>query len=188
MPRRAHPNSYEMQPNSPYESEKGSPFSTLVLSLPCLTFSNRGMWAEPVTSANSVLDLSKSAPSPHGAVLKEIQTRHRVISSNTGNFGLLYVTEMQAMLVSSGSCVNTCHTWCTDGTWYHLWLWANRPLRLQICCPLQDCPNASSTRCTKSYARDRGSERERESGIEERKWDTKGKRDRCLPELRADRL
>lgn len=72
------PNSHERWPDSLFRWEKGSPFSTLVLSLPCLAFSNTGMWAEPVTSANSLHDLSKSAPSPQGAVLKEIQ-RHCVI-------------------------------------------------------------------------------------------------------------
>lgn len=52
-------------------SKLHSPFSTLVRSLPCLEFSKRG-WcsAGPTTLAWSLQDLSKSAPSPQGAVLE----------------------------------------------------------------------------------------------------------------------
>ena len=45
-----------------------SPFSTLVRSLPCFVFSNRGWWPS-TSSPDSLQDLSNRAPSPHGAVL-----------------------------------------------------------------------------------------------------------------------
>lgn len=49
-----------------------SPFSTLVRSLPCLGFSKTGWcWGCPISLAGSLQDLSKSAPSPHGAVLEK---------------------------------------------------------------------------------------------------------------------
>lgn len=46
-----------------------SPFSTLVRSLPCFTFSNKGWWPL-ISSPVSLHDLSNKAPSPQGAVLK----------------------------------------------------------------------------------------------------------------------
>lgn len=46
-----------------------SPFSTLVRSLPCLVFSNRGWWPS-TSSPTSLQDLSNRAPSPQGAVLR----------------------------------------------------------------------------------------------------------------------
>lgn len=48
---------------------RASPFSTLVRSLPCLAFSNRGWWPW-ASSPASLHDLSNRAPSPHGAVLR----------------------------------------------------------------------------------------------------------------------
>lgn len=65
------------------------PFSTLVLSLPCFTFSKRGMCWEPFKSAVSLHDLSNRAPSPHGAVLcdKEKSTWQQFYSCLQRNLG-----------------------------------------------------------------------------------------------------
>lgn len=54
-----------------------SPFSTLVRSLPCFAFSNRG-WCPSTSSPVSLHDLSNSAPSPHGAVLRAREQRSDV--------------------------------------------------------------------------------------------------------------
>lgn len=121
-----------------------SPFSTLVRSLPCLAFSNRGWWPWPSSPA-SLHDLSNRAPSPQGAVL---WTRAKEETRGIDMTPTSLITETLMFLGDRderGEHVwrwmrwkktSDTPTWCRGERWCQVWFAVCFSLLAQIYCRL----------------------------------------------------